>query len=111
MYIFLLYFNHTPFYSPRPHDQDSNGDPILDRSRYQLVNRRQGEAPQEATAKYGPDDFITEIVRLDKNALDKYFPDSPVKPLVLGADTVTSSSVKVRSQINHREGRHTTPSF
>ena len=85
---------------PRPPDQDSNGDPILDRSRYQLnVNRRQGDAaPQEATAKYGPDDFITEIVRLDKNALDKYFPDSPVKPLVLGADTVTSSSVKVRSK-------------
>ena len=52
MYIFLLYFNHTPFYSPRPHDQDSNGDPILDRSRYQLVNRRQGDA---ATPKYGPE--------------------------------------------------------
>ena len=64
-----------------------------------MVNRRQGEAPQ-ATPKYGPDDFITEIVRLDKNALDKYFPDSPVKPLVLGADTVTSSSVKVRCRID-----------
>ena len=108
MYIFSLHFNHTPFYSPRPHDQDSNGDPILDQSRYQQlnVNRRQGDAAaaDEATAKYGPDDFITEIVRLDKNALDKYFPDSPVKPLVLGAETVTSSSVKVRPQIDHREG-------
>ena len=97
----------SPFYSPRLPGQDSNGDPILDRSRYQLnVNRRQGEmAPaQEATPKYGPDDFITEIVRLDKNALDKYFPDSPVKPLVLGADTVTSSSVKVRCRIDQRDG-------
>ena len=74
-------------------NQDSNGDPILDRSRYKLVSR-QGEA---ATSKYGPEDFITEIVRLDKNALDKYFPAAGKnkKPLVLGADTVTSSSVKV----------------
>ena len=75
--------------------QDSNGDPILDRSRYKLVNR-QGEPA--ATSKYGPEDFITEIVRLDKNALDKYFPVAAThaqKPLVLGTDTVTSSSVKV----------------
>ena len=72
--------------------QDSD---FLDRSTYKLVNR-QGEPA--ATSKYGPEDFITEIVRLDKNALDKYFPAAAThaqKPLVLGTDTVTSSSVKV----------------
>ena len=74
--------------------KDSNGDPILDRSRYKHVNRL-GEVNEGATSNYGPDDFITEIVRLDKNALDKYFPTAP-KPLVLGTDTVTSSSVKVK---------------
>ena len=73
------------------------------------VNIEEEEAATSKSA-YGPEDFITEIVRLDKNALEKYFPASahaqqPLyaqqaqQPLVLGTDTVTSPSVKVKEML------------
>ena len=40
---------------------------------------------------YSPDDFITETVQLDKSYLHQFFTS---KPLLLGTDVVTSTSVK-----------------
>lgn len=50
------------------------------------------EVPQ-ATEAYGPTDFLVETVKLDKNFLHQFFTS---KPVLLGTDVVTSTSVKVK---------------
>ena len=44
------------------------------------------------TENYGPNDFIVETVKLDKDFFHQFFTS---KPLLLGTDVVTSTSVKV----------------
>ncbi len=43
---------------------------------------------------YGPTDFVVETVKLDKDFFHKFFTS---KPLLLGTDVVTSTSVRVNS--------------
>ena len=43
------------------------------------------------TENYGPNDFIVETVKLDKDFFHQFFTS---KPLLLGTDVVTSTSVK-----------------
>ena len=44
------------------------------------------------TENYGPNDFIVETIKLDKDFFHQFFTS---KPLLLGTDVVTSTSVKV----------------
>ena len=47
------------------------------------------------TENYGPNDFIVETVKLDKQFFNQFFTS---KPLLLGTDVVTSTSVKVHKE-------------
>ena len=51
----------------------------------------QKTAGSKVVKVYGPDDFITETVQLDKAYFHQFFTS---KPLLLGTDVVTSTSVK-----------------
>ena len=48
------------------------------------------------TEQYGPNDFIVETVKLDKDFFHQFFTS---KPLLIGTDVVTSKSVKVDKTI------------
>ena len=47
------------------------------------------------TENYGPDDFVVETVKLDKAFFHQFFTS---KPLLLGTDVVTSTSIKVQKE-------------
>ena len=57
---------------------------------YFSENFYRGNGP--TTENYGPDDFIVETVKLDKDFFQQFFTS---KPLLIGTDIVTSTSVKV----------------
>lgn len=102
-------FRVTPspnYYQTSPNYYQSSNHKIIQTPKYGINNPHyftdKLDSSHSETA-YGPDDFVVETVKLDKDFFHQFFTS---KPLLLGTNVVTSTSVKTNSRgVTKKRGR------
>ena len=84
--------------TPSPNYYPSSNSKIIQTPKYGVNNPHYFTENVDTSNKetaYGPDDFVVETVKLDKDFFHQFFTS---KPLLLGTNVVTSTSVKMNAR-------------
>ena len=84
--------------TPSPNYYPSSNSKIIQTPKYGVNNPHYFTENVDSSNKetaYGPDDFVVETVKLDKDFFHQFFTS---KPLLLGTNVVTSTSVKMNAR-------------
>ena len=84
--------------TPSPNYHSSSNHKIIQTPKYGVNNPHyfsENLGNSHSETGYGPDDFVVETVKLDKDFFHQFFTS---KPLLLGTNVVTSTSVKMNSR-------------